>query len=325
MFNFERSFKKNEEDKYNYLNNNLPFLTTNLPLSLTLENNFENNSINNSELDSKEFLGFLYEKDYSNNNNFLPSYDLPPQQYIYLKEEEKERIKDNNKEIENISERDIKYIEIKNNNNIKFIISKKNNQIFNIVKVIKLGRIKKSSNKIGKHNKYKKDNIIRRFKILLINNIYNYLNSSFTVNKNRNSEKKVKVIKKISFRITKSIKKQDNINWLNSTIKDYFSNIVSKRFFTYDNKYNQKVINKIYKKGKEKESITILDKTVKDFWQVYINDDIENKYMGFLTIKDDINKFMEKGETEEYIKMYIDVANQFEKIFNNMKAREKKK
>ena len=334
MSNFDNSFKKIEDEKYNYTNNILPFLTTNMPLSLTLENNIlENDSVNDLRLDSKKFMDFLYEnnekdeKDY-NNSNFFPLCEIPSQQWINLKEEEEEKIKNKNNKIENIPEKEIKYIELQNNNNnIKFVISKKNYPIFNIEKIIKLGRLKKDSNKKGKHDKYKQDNIIRRFKVLLTHNIYNYLNNSFTINKNKNKKtgKKVQVIKKISSKFTKSIIKEDNINWLNSTVKAYFSNVVSKRFFTYDDKYNQKTINKIYKKRKEKDAIEILDKTIKEFWQVYINDGVENKYNGFHTIKDDINKFMEKGETEEYINKYIKVVNQFENIFNNMKSRKKKK
>lgn len=327
MFNSERQLKKNEEEEYDFLNNKLPYLTTNLPFSLSLENNLEKNSIINSELDSKELLSFLYEKDYFN-NNFLPSYEIPPMKFINLKSKE-EKIKDKNNEINNIPGKEIKFIEIQknnyNNDNVKFIISKQNNTIFNIEKTKKKGRIKKYSNKIGKHNKFEPDNIIRRFKVQFTQNIYNYLNKSFIINKNKKQEKIVKVIKKISPKITKSIKKKDNIIWLNSTIKDLFSNFVSKRFYTYDNKYNEKMIKKIYKKRKEKDAIEILDKTVKDFWLVYINDDIENKYIGFNTIKDDINKLLEKGETEEYINKYIKEANQFEHTFINMKPREKKK
>ena len=295
-----------------------------MPLTFNLENNIENISINNNlELDYKEFSDFLHEK----YNSFLASYELPPGQFINLEVEE-EKIKDNNNEIENIPEKEIKYIEIQKNNynnNIFFIISKEN-RIFNIEKTKKRGRIKKNSNKIGEHDKYKADNIIRRFKVQLTQNIYNYLNKSFIINKNKNSKKKFKiVIKKISPEITRSIIKKDNINWLNSTIKDLFSRVVSKRFSTYDNEYNKKMISKIYKKEKEKDAIEILDKTVKEFWQVYINDDIENKFIGFNTIKDDINKLAEKGETEEYINKYIKEAKQFENTFIKMKGRGKKK
>ena len=45
MSNFDNSFKKIEDEKYNYTNNFLPFLTTNMPLSLTLENNIAYGSI----------------------------------------------------------------------------------------------------------------------------------------------------------------------------------------------------------------------------------------------------------------------------------------
>ena len=54
----------------------------------------------------------------------------------------------------------------------KFIIyNEKNKKIFSINKKMKLGRIKKNSEKIGKHNKYRRDNAIRRFKVHLIQNI----------------------------------------------------------------------------------------------------------------------------------------------------------
>ena len=46
------------------------------------------------------------------------------------------------------------------------------NKIFSIKKVAKLGRIRKTSNKRGKHDKFKRDNIIRRFKVHLMKSIY---------------------------------------------------------------------------------------------------------------------------------------------------------
>ena len=46
------------------------------------------------------------------------------------------------------------------------------NKIFTIKKIMKLGRIKKNSNKRGKHDKYQRDNIIRRFKVHLMKSIY---------------------------------------------------------------------------------------------------------------------------------------------------------
>ena len=59
----------------------------------------------------------------------------------------------------------------------------KHKHIFSIKKVLKLGRKKKTSIKKGKHDKYKRDNIIRKFKVHLIQNIYDYINSLFKIKK----------------------------------------------------------------------------------------------------------------------------------------------
>ena len=81
----------------------------------------------------------------------------------------------------NINEnKDLKKIKKENLNNqkkIKFVVRnyEKDNKIFSIKKKVKLGRIKKNSNKQGKHSKYYKDNIIRRFKVHLMNNIYDFI------------------------------------------------------------------------------------------------------------------------------------------------------
>ena len=69
-------------------------------------------------------------------------------------------------------------------------------RIFSINKVKKKGRIKKNRNKSGKHDKYQQDNIIRLFKVHLMNNIYKYINSSFKENQNKPYRKKI--LQKIS-------------------------------------------------------------------------------------------------------------------------------
>ena len=128
----------------------------------------------------------------------------------------------------------------------KFII-KKPSRVFDIKKEIKLGRPKKNSIKKGKHNKFQKDNLIRRFKAQFIQNIYNYINLSFNINRNVNYKdaKPINVIQKISSYETKSISKFDNIKWLNSKIRDIFSQKVSTKFVYYESNYNNELI-KVY-------------------------------------------------------------------------------
>jgi hypothetical protein len=195
----------------------------------------------------------------------------------------------------------------------------KSKKIFSIKKVKKKGRHKKNSNKKGKHDKYNRDNIIRRFKVHLMRNIFNYINSLFTIN--QRSKKYKKIIKMISSSNTKLISKKDNLEWLNSSLKKIFSQNVSKRAFNFNSNYNQKLINKIYKENKEINVIKLLDKTIREMWIIYINDDIEKSYDGFSTLKDDIKKLKEIGETEYYINLYINVSQKFEEIFNSITSK----
>ena len=294
-------FLKKKEEENNSFTTNFTLLLSNIPFQL--DNNFQDCVHNNSELEQKEFENFFF-KDEFNINNISNPFMTPNNSFIFQSEEEKENFKK-----ENI-------------NNVKFIVKKK---IFNIEKKKKLGRLKKCSNKMGKHDKSNIDNIIRKFKVFLTKNIYNYLNDSFEVNKNKKLDKRVKVIKYIASRFTKSVKRNFNLNWLNTKVKDYFSNVVSSRFFTLDNQYNKNLIKKIYKIGKEKKAIEILDKSINDFHQIYINDDKENKYIGFKTIKDDIKKLREKGETEEYIEKYKYVSENIKKIFTDIHPRNRKR
>ena len=70
--------------------------------------------------------------------------------------------------------------------------------------------------------------------------------------------------------------------------------------------------------GTKKNVINILDKTIKEMWFVYVNDDRENNYKGFHTLKDEIKEFKIKGEEEKYIETFIKIAKKFEEIFGNI-------
>ena len=193
------------------------------------------------------------------------------------------------------------------------------NKIFTIKKIMKLGRIKKNSNKTGKHDKYKRDNIIRRFKVHLMKSIYEYINSLFLFNKNRKNKRRI--LKKLCSFDTKSISKRDNIKWLNSTIRNVFSKNITSRLSKYNKDYNKKLIGLIYEQNIELDVINLLNKTIREMWLVYINDDSDKTYKGFSTLKDDINQLKEMGESESYIKHYISIATKFEDIFDEIISR----
>ena len=69
----------------------------------------------------------------------------------------------------------------------------------------------------------------------------------------------------------------------------------------------------------------ILEKTVKEMWHIYIYGSEDKNYIGFKTLKNDIDKMRELGETDEYIRRYINVAIQFESIFKRIIGRKKRR
>ena len=267
--------------------------------SINFKNIFERIDINNIEIDNDTLSNDSYRNSfpfYSNNIN-LQSIDS---------------IKDNNS-----FEIDFKYSDSPKQNSDYY-----DKRIFNINKVKKKGRIKKYRNKSGKHDKYQQDNIIRLFKVHLMNNIYKYINSSFK--ENQNKPKKKKILQKISSKFIKSISKEDNIKWLNSKLSVVFSQNLSTKIIRYNSNHNEKVINSVLKKGTDTNAIFILNHTVKDMWIIYINDDIDHNYTGFLTLKDDIKEFEKSNQPPKYIEKYKKVALEFEEIFNKIKERKRK-
>lgn len=196
-----------------------------------------------------------------------------------------------------------------------------NKKIFSVKKIRKIkkhqpkGRYVKNSGKIGKHNRFSRDNIIRKFKSHFIKSVYEYINSKFLVNKNRPKEKMKKVLLKINPNQGRQMDRNRNIEWLEYKWKKVFSDNVSLVFSKKRADYNEKKISKIYREGKEKEVIELLEMSVQNMLNKYRDlDNIE----GFRQMKDIVNELREKNEDEKYIKEYLYVGNSFEYIFNSV-------
>ena len=155
-------------------------------------------------------------------------------------------------------------------------------------------------------------------------NIYNFINSCFLINANINSKNKINVIKKLSSLKIKSISKEDNIKWLDSKLKKIFSGNVSSKLTHCETNFNQNLIKRIYEKGEEKKVIKILEMKVRDILNIYLNKSYNEDFVGFKTLKDDIDFFEQKGESQEYINHYKNVCVNFEEIYNIIKSRKRK-
>ena len=86
--------------------------------------------------------------------------------------------------------------------------------------------------------------MIIKFKVHLLKNIYNFINSCFTINDNIKFKNKINVIKKLSSFKIKSIKKKDNIEWQDSELKIILSGEISSKLI-HEMNFNKQLIKRI--------------------------------------------------------------------------------
>ena len=143
----------------------------------------------------------------------------------------------------------------------------KKEKIFKIAKTNrKIGRIKKDSLLKGKHDKLSEDNIIRKLKRYILDYILLILNHSF----------KYRNIKFLSLnkKMKERLKRDENLELLNRTIADIFSNTKMNKVSEKKGKSNKDLIIKIYEENIETETIKILDMTFQE-----ILNEIRDKYL----------------------------------------------
>ena len=303
------------------------------------EINYLFRNINNNTFDEKNFS--QKNLNYNISHNFLPSFNNSESnlknESFYLSNEYHNdysiqsdiptliKIQENKEDIKILNKKEVDYNKDKIKNKNKDSICQKGNKIFNIQKSIKLGRIKKFSCRIGKHDKYKRDNIIRKFEVHLIKNILNFVNSCFLINHNFCSKSSIKVIKKSCSCKVKLISKEDNLKWLDTKLKYIFSYNVSTKIGNCAINFNEMLIKRIYEKGEEKKVIFILEKTVREMWHVYVHGSNDKNFIGFKTLKDDLKSFKQNGESDIYIQEYKNISFDFERIFINIIGRKRKR
>lgn len=215
--------------------------------------------------------------------------------------------------------------------------SKNSEKIFSITKEYKkkngLGRKKK--NNFGgnrKHNKYSLDNIVRKVKSNTFEIIRLFINLIFIAieieNPNVNSKKKKfdkPFLVKIDQEIITNINVEDNLELLDSTLKDIFSKNTSQKYKHLGLDKNKKVIEEIYEQKIQKKAISILNKTFCQCLEyisgINYDEDLVGLEIGYQRIIKDMRK---SGESEEYISEFENMVKNFKSYYTNKKARKKK-
>ena len=125
-------------------------------------------------------------------------------------------------------------------------------------------------------------------------------------------------LKKINPKISRKIKKEENLKWFNSKINEILSTNISTRYFSRSPDSNKKKIDRIISLNKANKIIEILNSSIEFIFEKYINNE---KIEGFKTLDDDINELriqMKKSgqeNIEEYLDKYKYIAKNMKRIF----------
>ena len=231
--NFSFKIKSKEKTKKK---SKIKFKVT-FPIKINFEENI-NNIFQRMNLKDEEKKGILLDENQSTKEIEIIWAELL---------NEKKRIRNKDKEKINIIE---KIMDIKTN--------------------VKRGRKKKDDNTNRKNNKYRTYNLIKKIKnkimhylLLFINNLIKSLYTKEQINEILNElnlpqiksyDTPIQVIKKIEHDIcAKQMKTEENINFLNSKIKDYLSNNITKKFINIPLNSNEIIISRLLQDENKKD------------------------------------------------------------------------
>ena len=268
------------------------------------ENNMEENlnPIELNEIDEKSSEDEYYERLYIHKNNIISKEkqnneiretDITEQKFLNKKRSmEKSELCElfengNYKEEENIN------VKIKEDNHKK-------------------GRYKKGEDNNGaKHNKFKKDNIMRKIKASLFNYHLKLLNEKL---KNQNQKFKI-----LPAKLKENVNKNINLMLLDKKLCDIYKKppLDDNRFA--NDKVNSKLIDKIYKDNNLPEVIELLNMSFKEFLD-YIRKNEKDNYLD--TIREKEKKNQNTKDLDNYIKEVEDLLDHYEEWFEQ--KREKK-
>ena len=180
------------------------------------------------------------------------------------------------------------------------------------IKKIKCGRKTLENTKTENiHDKFKGDNIIRKIKVHIIQEkIISIINTSL-----KSKKKGKKKLLKLFQKDLTSLKKDKNLELMNTTLKDiYTKNKIGEKYLDNKGKYNEKLINEIYSNDEYIELQKLLNLTFIEFYNIYTHK---------LTKKDLDENLIQKMKNISFLN-----SNNFQGIevyINNLKEKNKKK
>ena len=193
-------------------------------------------------------------------------------------------------------------------------ISLENNQIFKIKKAKKQGRRKlgKIYSNEPRHDKFSKDNIIKKIINHFIQSTLNYINEKYNEFLKNNNRRSQPLLHKIINTTSKFVTKKKISKLFKAKARDLFTMDISKRCSRSNPKDNINRIQKLYSQNEAVQVMEILNKSLSELYGEYMNNKIP-KY----NFQNDLNLIGDKNDTNYKIS-YQDKARNLINNNNNL-------
>ena len=273
-------------------------------------------------------LSFIVKKKdgfYNVNNNQINGLNIARKNY-YIKNSDIYAIKNIFEESKNANDSQ----ESLNTETFYYLDNKKNNNEIKEVKNDKkcLGRKKKRNRtEESKHNKFSDDNIRRKCKHIMLNNLMDFIN--YKISEKYEDIGQGIFLKKLLM-LNHEQKSNANIDYdqkfLNKKIGEIFAENISSRYTSFPKEHNKNLINKLINEKDDNKRMyfnTLFNLTFIECLKHFRGSDTINELDGLKGYKEAINEYEKEGDIDykTCLEYYI---NHFEKIINNKKSRQKK-
>ena len=206
---------------------------------------------------------------------------------------------------------------------------KSNTNISQKILGIKRGRKNKKNGEKGKHTKNTSDNILKKCKRVLFDNIIAHSNSY--INKYKKKRKEYFELQKLNYKqYIDKLKKEDEIKLFSLKLKDFVSlKINAKCSLKFSEDYNKIIMKKILEEEKNNEVInSFLNMTFGEWIDVFTLKRKLNYNSNFNGLQNTLNKLSKEEEDDdddEYFTRFILYLFNYKNSFQNKKGRNPKK
>ena len=263
-------------------------------------NSLNNNIFNTTEEDEEDYLTFIK---FSKLSNQCEEYRTKSNYFDDI----------NNIEIEQLN---FIYNNINN--------EKENNNINSLEDKVFIGN-KRERIKTGKHTKYSDDNIRRTCKHIILTNLFVFINKKISEQYNNNIGKGIYIKKLLIINQEQKCNSKSKFNkeFLNKSLKDIFSENISKRY-TYPLDHNKNLINRLMNEEDEKKRIyfnNLFNLTFLECLKHFRGDYNISELEGLNGLNEIKKKY---GNDSDYLNLLNYYFLNFEDITNKKRINEKK-